>query len=388
GSASGGTVVLVHGTNFVDSTFLSCHFGSSLASGQWISSQVVQCVAPLGVANTTVSLTISFVEGQETISDAEFYFFAEPTIEGISPAFGSIHGGTLLSIFGAGFWFSGELRARFGRTDVSATFVSSSELRCLSPASTFPGLSSVLVSENSVDLFGRNGAGFTYVIPTRVVALFPQSGPQSGGTTIIVDGSGFRMSSRLGCMFDGEFVPATYLSETKVSCVTPPSTNKRTVLVTVVVEEPGSVAEGTAFAYIGESYISSVHPSSGPVSGGTTIYVNGFNFVHGQDTRCVFGSQRVSASWMSSTRIRCTSPQASKAQDQAFALEVGEDYRVNNDIVFSFYIEPALFGVSPRAGSVEGGTTINLVGDFRTFPKGLKASFAAVEVPVVFLNST
>lgn len=388
GGASGGTTVLVHGINFVDSMFLSCHFGSLLVSGRWISSKVVQCVTPLGVADTTVPLAVSFVEDQETISSAEFYFFAEPTMKGISPSFGSSHGGTQLSIFGAGFWFSGGLRARFGRTEVPATFVSPSELRCISPASSSPGLSPVLVSENGVDDFGRDGLGFTYVIPTRAVALFPQSGPQSGGTPITVVGSGFQMSSRLGCMFDEEFVPATYVSETKVSCVTPPSTNERTVLVTVAIEEPGSVAEGTIFAYTGELYVSSVHPSSGPVSGGTTVYVNGFNFVDGQETRCVFGSRKVPADWISSTRVRCTSPQASTAQEAAFALEVGDHHRVNNGIIFSFYTEPALFDVFPRAGFVEGGTKLNLLGDFLTFSKGLKASFGAIEVPIVFLNST
>lgn len=389
GGASGGTVVLVRGTNFVDSSYLSCYFGSLVVSGRWISSEVVQCVAPPGVANTTVPLAISFAEGQGTISDAEFYFFAEPTFEGISPTFGSIHGGTPVSIFGAGFWFSGELRARFGRTDVSATFVSSSELRCISPASSFPGLSPVLVSENGVDLLGRGGIGFTYMVPTRAVALFPQSGPQSGGTAVVVHGSGFAMeSSRLGCMFDEEFVPATYISKTQLSCVTPPATNVRTVHVTIAIEETGSVAEGTVFAYTGESYVSSVHPNSGPVTGGTTIDVNGYNFVDAQDTRCVFGPQRVSASWMSSTRVRCTSPQASRPQEAAFALEVGEGHRVFDGVVFSFYAEPALFVVSPRAGSVEGGTTLDLIGDFPMFSKGFKASFGAVEVPVVFLNST
>lgn len=387
GSASGGTVVLVEGINFVESSDLCCHFGDSSVAGRWISAQVVQCVTPVSLANTSVPLTISFTKDKPKIGDVEFHFFVQPTIQGVSPKHGSIHGGTTLSIFGTGFWFSGELRARFGRTDVPVTFVSTSELRCITPASSSPGLSSTLVSLNGVDFFSRDGVSFNYVAPTRVVALSPPKGPQSGGTTIAVSGSRFRMSSGLGCTFDGKFVAATHLSETQVRCVTPPAKKDRTLVVRVTNDGPGSAGEGKAFVYTREPYISSVHPNSGPVSGGTLVHVNGFNFVEKQDLRCAFGSQTVPARQVSSSQVRCVSPQVGKTQMVAFAIEFQAVHRFNGPM-FSYYAEPILLGVSPNAGSVEGGTVLDLVGDNFKFSKGLQANFGAVEVPVVFINSS
>lgn len=387
GSASGGTVVLVEGVNFVDSSDLCCHFGTSSVSGRWISAQVVQCVTPVGLANTSVPLTISFTKGQPKIGDVEFYFFVQPTIQGVSPMHGSIHGDTTLSMFGTGFWFSGELRARVGRTDVPVTFVSPSELRCITPASSSPGLSSVHVSLNGVDFFSRDGVSFNYEVPTRVAALSPPKGPQNGGTTIAINGSRFRMGPGLGCTFDGEFVAAIHQSETQVRCVTPPAKKDRTLIVSVTNDGPGSAGEGKAFVYTRGPYISSVHPNSGPVSGGTLVHVTGFNFVEDQDLRCAFGTQTVSASRVSSNQVRCISPEVSKTQVVAFAIEVEAVHRFNGPM-FSYYAEPILLGVSPNAGSVEGGTILDLVGDNFKFSKGLQANFGAVQVPVVFINSS
>ena len=387
GSASGGTVVLVNGYNFADSSDLSCQFGASLVSGRWISSHAIQCVAPVGIANTTVSLAISFAEGQTKIGDVEFYFFPQPTIEGLSPTHGSIHGGSALSIYGTGFWFSGEARVRLGRTDVPATLVSPSELRCTTPAWSSPGLVNVLVSFNGVDFFGTDIVGYTYVVPARVDALSPPQGPQSGGTSIIVTGSGFRRSSGLGCMFDGQFVAATYQTETQAACVTPPATKDGTVLVAITNDGPESAAEGKVFLYTGGPYISSVHPQRGPVSGGTHVRVHGFNFADAQDTQCVFGSQMVPARRVSATQLWCTSPRSTKTEEVAFSIEI-EDARRLSGSGFSYYADPTLVGISPRTGSVEGGTVLDLVGDFYVFSRGMKATVGAVEVPVVYVNST
>lgn len=387
GSASGGTVVVVEGTNFVDSGDLSCRFGDSSVSGRWVSSQVIQCVAPVGVANTTVSLSISFVEGQTIIGDSDFFYFLQPSVQGVSPVRGSIHGGTTLSIFGEGFWFSGDLRVRLGRTDISATFVSPSELRCTTPASSSPVVSSLLVSLNGVDFFGTDDVDFRYVLPTTVVALSPSKGPQTGGTPITVSGSGFRLSSELGCLFDAEFVAAAYQSETQVRCVTPPATKDRAVIVAVANDGPNSAAEGKGFLYTSGAYVSSIYPQSGPMSGGTSIRVNGFNFMDAQEVRCMFGYQVVSAHRVSSTQVRCTSPRSSKIQEVEFSIQIEEAHRLEGP-AFSYYAEPRLVGITPRAGSVEGGTALNILGEYFVFSTGLKAGIGSVDVPVTYINST
>lgn len=387
GSAVGGTVVLVEGVNFVDSAELACFFGNLSVSGWWISSRIVQCRAPAGTPNTTVPLVVSFVEGQTAQGEVAFYFFLQPTIYRISDSEGTVQGGVTLSIFGAGFWFSGELRVRFGMTDVPATFMSDSELRCITPASS-PGLSTVFISFNGVDFVTRDGLTYTHVAPTRVTSLSPAQGPQAGGITIAVIGSGFRDNSELGCIFGNIRVAATYQSETQVSCVTPQAVNNRTVSVSVVAGASESAAESKHFTYVGGGYVSSVHPTGGPLSGGTLIRVEGSSFTDTQELQCVFNTLTAPASWVSSTQLRCAAPEVSETQVVGFNVKVSGGQRLGGGAQFSYFTHPRLSSVSPDEGSTDGGTAVNLVGDNFTFAKELRVKFGLVEVPVVFINST
>lgn len=387
GSASGGSVVLVEGMNFVDSDELVCQFGHVSVSGQWISSTLVQCVSPAGVANTTVSLTIPVGWNQRALGDIEFYFFTQPTVERISSSRGDMLGGITVSVFGTGFWFSGDIRVRFGRTDVPATFVGASELRCVVPASS-PGLSTVLVSFNGVDFLGQDGVGYYYVVPTKVTALSPANGLQFGGTTITVDGSGFIHDSGLRCMFGGADVAAKYQSERQVTCVTPVAKENRAVTVTVTGDGNGSVAESKNFVYAENAHVSSVHPSRGPVSGGTSIRVDGYNFVDVQELRCMFGSQTVPARWVSPTKLRCVTPEASKAELVTFTISVQGVEGVSGAITFLYHTQPKLLSITPDVGSTDGGTPVSLIGDDFVFVIGLHARFGSTDVPIVFVNST
>lgn len=387
GSAIGGTLVLVEGVNFIDSAELACQFGSSSVLGRWVSSRIIQCRAPVGVPNTTVPLVLSFVEGQTAPGESTFFFFPQPTVHGISDSDGTTQGGIALSIFGAGFWFSGELRIRFGMTDVPATFMSDSELRCITPTS-LPGLSTILISFNGVDFVTREGLGYTHVAPIRVTGLSPAQGSHAGRTTVAVNGSGFRRDSELGCMFGKYHVAATHRSGTQVSCVTPQAVHNRTVSVIVVAGATETAAESKDFEYVSGGYVSSVHPACGPVSGGTLIRVEGFSFTDMQELRCAFNTQTVPAVWVSSTQLRCTLPEVSKAQQVEFTVEVSDGQRLGGGALFSYFAHPTLLSVSPDEGSTDGGTAVNLVGENFTFSKDLQVMFGLAEVPVVFINST
>lgn len=387
GSASGGTPVLVEGINFVDSDELACHFGDISVPGRCISSTTIQCLTPTSVGNTTISLGIYFAEGQVTLGDLDFYFFSQPIIQEVFPSRGTIQGGNTVSIVGLGFWFSGELRVRFGRTDVPATFVSAFELQCIVPASS-SGVSTMSISFNGIDFLGGDDVVYNYVVPTRVFTLFPSQGPQAGGTHVIVRGRGFRNNSGLVCMFGGKHTPATYHSETHIACVTPQATDGRTVAVTVTVDRIESAAESKDFVYIGGAYVSSIHPNSGPLSGGTLVRINGSNFVNIDKLSCMFGSRKVSAQWISSSQVWCTSPKLSKANDVKLTLEGGKAERLQSDEIFSYFPQPVLLSISPDTGSIDGGTAVSLVGVDFTFSNTLRASFGPTEVPVIFVNST
>lgn len=387
GSAGGGTVILVRGINFVDSDELACHFGNSSVSGRWISSTAIQCVSPISMVNDVISLRLSFVYGQTETGGVDFLYFSQPTISEISPYYGTFQGGTSVVIVGTSFWFSGGLRVRFGRTDVPATFLSASELRCIAPPS-LPGSSEVFVSFNGVDFFGRDGVAFQYTAPPEISLFSPTFGPQDGGTQISVRGSGFGNGSDVKCVFGKDLVLATLQSEATITCVTPPARDKYTVSFAVTVNGMRSNAGSKDFLYIKAGHTLAIYPGSGPSSGGSAVCVSGYNFFNSPALTCRFGLQGVSAQWVSSTQVRCISPSVEGARVVTLAVEVEGGERLAGVASFQYYTQPTFSRIAPNAGSSAGGTTLSLVGDNFIFSRELWAGIGRARVSTTFINST
>lgn len=76
-------------------------------------------------------------------------------------------------------------------------------------------------------------------------------------------------------------------------------------------------------------------PSTGPVIGGTNVTVTGTNFVNSPLLACMFGSQPVSARWISTTQMWCLSP---PEQPIVVAVEVSNNYQqfTTNNVSFSY----------------------------------------------------
>lgn len=349
GSIHGGTVVIVEGANFVDSEHFVCHFGTKSVPARWLSPVQGRCIAPsAGTTDTiTVPLAVSFFE-KPVDNGLDFLFFSPPTIHTISPTGGPVSGGNIISVFGERFWFSSDLRIRFGRTEVSATFVNSRELRCLVPRASFPGVTTLLVSFNGVE-FMSHGAGmiYTYFLPTL--------------------GQGTANLSALG---------AKGRNSSGLSDLTP-----RTIAEATDSKELAPLAP----------FVSSIYPSTGPLFGGTVVRVRGFDFIEAQELRCMFGPKTVSAQWSSPNQVQCMSPGVQETQAVIFALEYGIrniSVSVDHKLVFVYNLGPTLLSISPGTGSRDGGTTVSVIGRDFTFSKGLRVHFGPVDVPTVFVNTS
>jgi|MDSW01.3.fsa_nt_gb hypothetical protein len=124
----------------------------------------------------------------------------------------------------------------------------------------------------------------------RAVALFsffPRSGPREGGTTIILQGTGFRRSRQVVCSFNfitahSLIVPATVLSTTKLMCTSPRCTSERAAVVAVSVDGNNFVRAKGLSTLADTFYFTSHVPTgkftsenaTGPFTGGTLITVS------------------------------------------------------------------------------------------------------------------
>ena len=122
------------------------------------------------------------------------------------------------------------------------------------------------------------------------------------------------------------------------------------------------------YYYYHQPVVKKVQPTSGLASGGTPIEISGawFNeyLEYGVVPYCMIGDKRVRARFYSTVRIVCVSP---PNDNISVALPVkvslnGVDW-VDSGFKFSYYIQPELLGVSPKAGPMTGGTDIFIRGD-------------------------
>ena len=141
---------------------------------------------------------------------------------------------------------------------MSATWLSDSALRCVTPSSGLPlGRTEVQLSRNLVDFHatttndgdGDGKANFNHleIHPDLVLShLDLARGPLRGGSVVVVHGEGFSakdgiVQASVWCLFGEADVAGTPLDDTRIECVSPaaylaiPSSNTRLKMVDVKV---------------------------------------------------------------------------------------------------------------------------------------------------------
>ncbi len=100
GSAAGGTIVTITGSNLTDVTAVK--FGSVSATSFTVKSDTsITATSPPETVGT-VDVTVTTPGGTNTITSADHFKFM-PTVTGLSPSTGSKAGGTSVTVSGAGF---------------------------------------------------------------------------------------------------------------------------------------------------------------------------------------------------------------------------------------------------------------------------------------------
>ena len=206
---------------------------------------------------------------------------------------------------------NGEPQA-YTATETNGTWSSSSPLN--PPSSQWPGIwvsSNACASDAVCNISGALGLPTTYsggnamVLATRSVnALSPSASLPAGGGTVTLTGTNFAspMTVTIG---GASCTNVQIVSDTTATCTVPSGTLGS---ADVVVSSPtGDVTLAGAFSYANDPTISSVSPTSGPSTGGTTITISGTGFVPGTTVK-VGGATCTNVVIISSTSLTCTTP--------------------------------------------------------------------------------
>jgi hypothetical protein len=291
GSMAGGQTETVSGSGFTNA--MTIDVGSTSVPFSVVNDNTLTFTTPpsSATANATVDVTVSSSEGTSSTSAADQFTYTLPTVTGLSVTDGPASGGTSLTITGVGFLGATAVDVG-GIATSSFTVVDDTTVTATTAADT--GISDDAALDVSVISPAGTGATspsdlFTYVVPPRIAAVTPSSGPIGGGTAITISGADLAYGTQL--MISEDQVPFSYNTDGSISAVTPPGEAYEAVPVVLTTVGGTNAGGGAAqFTYTQGTPSLGVSPNSGPATALTGIYVYGSNFVPGEKLKVTYAT--------------------------------------------------------------------------------------------------
>lgn len=281
--------------------------------------------------------------------------FPAPTASGVSPAVGSLYGGTLVTIFGTGF--QPGVTVTFGGSDCAFPTPAPSGLTitCMIP----PGSGAVdAVITNTDGQSVTLQSVYLYDRSPLVWNVSPPLGTSLGGTLITLLGAGFLPGATVA-IGSIPCTGVTVISSIMITCTTAAGIDGDAI-VSVTNPDGLSGSSPGLFYYNPPVMVSSVTPGFGPTTGGTFVTLSGNNFVSGLDVK-VGNSHCNNIALVSPTLVTCNVP-AGPAGTQGVSV-ISPDGQIGfltNG--FTYYAPPIISTVTPSVGPTTGGTLVTVNG--------------------------
>ncbi|MBA2353418.1 MAG: IPT/TIG domain-containing protein, partial [Acidobacteria bacterium] len=214
-----------------------------------------------------------------------------------------------------------------------------------------------------------------------ISSVSPATGATTGGTTVIVTGSGFVT----GAVVRFGTTAGTVLTLTSNAItVRTPAGSAGAVAVSVTNPNGVSVSRPSVFTYGTAPTVSSVAPAVGVPSGGTSVTIRGTNFRAGMIVR--FDGLPAVVSSVTTTTLVARTP-AHAAGTVTVTVLNSDGQGVQLPAAFTYRaVAPTLTAVSPTSGPAAGGTDVTLYGT--NFQAGAKVAVGTLQATVVSTTAT
>ena len=377
GPTIGGTVVVIHGRNFLGHVRVA--FDDAAATGcELLDSTRIRCTTPEGELGPADVLVINS-DGQRGLLLAGFlYHRPAPEPETVEPGFGDDDGGDTVEIRGR--FFQNGARLWFGAVPAECVFLSETRLRCVTPRAAAAGLVDVVVI-NPDDRSGVADEAFHYIGPPDITEIRPAEGSVDGGD--LVELHGIYLGDAQSVTFDG--VAATIVESRDddgdgiidVVIVITPAHSQGPVDVRLTRWDGEFDVEAQGFEYvIPPPEISQLDPSEGGTWGGTSVVIHGRWFRPGLSVE-IGGVAVQRLTYIDEFTLRVVTPAGPAGRaDVRVVLQTGQEG------VFPDgwrYVLPNLF---PTGGLTAGYTNIVVTG--RDFVVGSRIRLGGTELTTVF----
>ncbi|MFR9750626.1 IPT/TIG domain-containing protein [Nocardia sp. 004] len=196
-------------------------------------------------------------------------------------------------------------------------------------------------------------------MPT-ITAVFPTSGPPSGGNYVVITGTGFVGPTTV--YFGGTATTFTQDNPSQITALAPPGSG--TVQVTVV--NSGGVSNGVPYTYGAPPpptlpTLTAIAPTSGPTTGGNLVVLTGTNLTGA--TAVTFGvNPATSFTVDSDTQITATAPPGAA---NTIGVTVTTPAGTSAPIAYTYIappVAPTLLALNPDVGPSFGNNVVVLIG--------------------------
>lgn len=193
-----------------------------------------------------------------------------------------------------------------------------------------------------------------------ITNLSPNFGPQAGGNTVLISGSGFFVGSMQpsAVLFGGNAAQFTMISDTQIRATVPPGTGVQQVKIIHPISGTSDFRTEANYTYTVGPQINSLSPSHGPSAGGTVVTIAGTGFAPGAVVK--FGDIQAFTTQVTETSIIATAPAGTGIVMVTVAVNSNVS-PAGPQAQFS-YDGPTVTLVSPNAGPPAGGTAVTIRG--------------------------
>lgn len=235
GNTSGNTTVTITGVNLAGAT--SVMFGPNPATITANTPTSVTVVSPSGSG----AVGVDVITAGGTSNFLYFYYIAYPIVTSLSAQSGVTAGGNTILI--DGYNLSTATSVNFGANTATPTVINDSQLSVVVPAGTSAG--NVMV--NVITAGGTSASlDYNYVDAPTITSLSPTSGPNQGGTSVTISGTGLSTTSSV--TFGGSNASFGVISSTTIVCISPSGTVGAADVV--VITSGGSTTSVGAYTYV------------------------------------------------------------------------------------------------------------------------------------------